>query len=60
MNNFILGPVGDPLRLWYVERQDEKRERRYFSSRKVARDVVKLLRLGKLDFDNDSHFAKYV
>jgi len=45
---FKVGPCRDPLRLWYVARQNGRSTvLRYFSSRTVAMEVVKLLRHGE-------------
>jgi hypothetical protein len=56
---YRVGPCRDPLRLWFVERS-EPRARRYFSSAAVARRVCALLRQGKLDFDADHDFERFV
>lgn len=59
---FTVGPCGDPLRLWYVERITTTSlfpgTRRYFRSRLAAREAAKLLRQGKIDFQNDADFKR--
>jgi hypothetical protein len=59
--SFKIGPCRDRLGLWYVERRNGSVcQRRYFSYRHTARDVVKLLRDGKLNFDLDTDFERFV
>lgn len=56
-DGYRTGPAGDPLQLWYVERQSDG-ARRYFSNGVIASFHARRLRRGMADFDADHDFEQ--